>query len=429
VQDSLYWRYYAPNAPAGNNLSAVLLDGARVYVSAVGNGVSRYDGATWTNWTTGCTSCSDGFLSPYFCYAGLVDLWGYKWMGCWDLALERFDDGGATPFFTHYWTDPDPDSQRHRKSWSFAVDSLHRIWIGNDTDALGTIEPIGLDSYDSLGIFLGNWQVATSGLRGNQIRALVADHNGLMWIGYAERGVDSFRPPPSIPGSVSPVPLFTNETQQYADVFGLAVSENDLWVLTARTLERWSATSKLRVFQILLPARPVQSLAVHPLDLDAGGDAWVGTEGGLIHVTRDGLHSTRYTKSNSPLVGDQVRTVRVDRARGVIWIGTTSGLNSFEPGYVPPPPPPVAALALRIYPNPARLTGLGVQLRIQGNAAQFGGTVYDIGGRRVRRFPASAGGVFWDGRDDDGELVPPGLYFVRVAAGGLEATARVVLVR
>ena len=48
----------------------------------------------------------------------------------------------------------------------------------------------------------------------------------------------------------------------------------------------------------------------------------------------------------------------------------------------------------------------------------------------VSPFVARANGrVIWDGRDRDGSLVKPGLYFVRVEAAGRSAVARVVLVR
>ncbi|MBI2504250.1 MAG: hypothetical protein HYW07_13575 [Candidatus Latescibacteria bacterium] len=49
--------------------------------------------------------------------------------------------------------------------------------------------------------------------------------------------------------------------------------------------------------------------------------------------------------------------------------------------------------------------------------------IYDLGGRRLRSLSqaeAAAGrvGLEWDGRDEDGSLVPPGLYLLRVEAQG-----------
>jgi len=52
------------------------------------------------------------------------------------------------------------------------------------------------------------------------------------------------------------------------------------------------------------------------------------------------------------------------------------------------------------------------------------------GGQSARRFERITNGrVFWDGRDQSGKLARPGLYFVRVEAGGRSALVRVTLLR
>jgi hypothetical protein len=83
---------------------------------------------------------------------------------------------------------------------------------------------------------------------------------------------------------------------------------------------------------------------------------------------------------------------------------------------------------VRVYPNPATTTALGLLLRLTGDAEGYQGEIFDLSGRRLRRFSAAANGLaIWDGRDDDGRLVRPGLYFVRAEAGGRSAVARVVV--
>ena len=57
--------------------------------------------------------------------------------------------------------------------------------------------------------------------------------------------------------------------------------------------------------------------------------------------------------------------------------------------------------------------------------------LYDLGGRLVRHLPVgadSAGVALWDGRDQNGRLLPAGLYFARLISGSLRAQARVVLI-
>ena len=56
--------------------------------------------------------------------------------------------------------------------------------------------------------------------------------------------------------------------------------------------------------------------------------------------------------------------------------------------------------------------------------------VFDMQGRLVRVLHAgteSAGVLTWNGRDEDGRLVPAGMYFARLSGGSFRAQTRVVL--
>jgi flagellar hook assembly protein FlgD len=58
--------------------------------------------------------------------------------------------------------------------------------------------------------------------------------------------------------------------------------------------------------------------------------------------------------------------------------------------------------------------------------------VHDLAGRLRRRIVVGRepGGAWqWNGRDEEGVLVPAGLYFVRLVSGSRHATSRVVFVR
>jgi flagellar hook assembly protein FlgD len=60
--------------------------------------------------------------------------------------------------------------------------------------------------------------------------------------------------------------------------------------------------------------------------------------------------------------------------------------------------------------------------------------IFSPAGRRVRLLregetPAGTVRLVWDGRSDDGRLVPAGAYFFRVAAGSSEGRVRAVVVR
>jgi hypothetical protein len=82
-------------------------------------------------------------------------------------------------------------------------------------------------------------------------------------------------------------------------------------------------------------------------------------------------------------------------------------------------------------PNPSRgSVRLGLETPL-GSRAEV--VVYDAVGRRVAPLVAAAGAagsraLAWDGRDEHGARVPPGVYFVRARSGGAVAVQRVVRV-
>jgi hypothetical protein len=99
------------------------------------------------------------------------------------------------------------------------------------------------------------------------------------------------------------------------------------------------------------------------------------------------------------------------------------------PADLPPTTADAAARAF-IVPNPsAGPTSIGLQSSAGGTGEL---TIFGADGRVVRSFPrvdlaAGVVSVQWDGGDDRGEAVPPGIYFYRFLVGG--ASHRGTLVR
>ena len=107
-----------------------------------------------------------------------------------------------------------------------------------------------------------------------------------------------------------------------------------------------------------------------------------------------------------------------------------SNAGRYDPNFRPPPPVQVAQLDLTVYPNPVSLIRTGIQLRLKGNASVYKGRIYDLLGRKIGDFDVPANGrVIWDGKDEEGRMVKPGVYLVNVEAGGRSATVRVAVLR
>lgn len=97
-----------------------------------------------------------------------------------------------------------------------------------------------------------------------------------------------------------------------------------------------------------------------------------------------------------------------------------------------PSAPPATTLHASWAPNPAR-GGAALALGLD-EGARVTLRLFDVGGRQVRTMDlgsraAGTHRVGWDGRDDAGRVLPPGLYFGEVRADGRVAHARLVIAR
>jgi hypothetical protein len=309
---------------------------------------------------------------------------------------------------------------------SGAQDSLGWRWLGTDSPDIDAVPPIGILVYDPDLVLRRIYDQSNSDMSGRLVRGLTVTSNGRLWVGYDPGGLDFVTGPPDS----ARFNHLTN-VNELKTVRGLACYGESLWVVTNSQLWRFSdaATVGSTPVKVIGFIGGMSPLAVRPLAIGPDGAAWVATGEGL-RVFRPGGAIDSFTTINSPIPDDDVRAVAVDPISGVVWATTAGGLARFDPAYVSPPPPPLPSLSARVYPNPALLTGLGIQLRIAGDAAIYSGRIYDLLGRRVRTIrDVPNGAIVWDGRDDDGRLVKPGIYFVRVEAGGRAAVARVALIQ
>jgi hypothetical protein len=82
---------------------------------------------------------------------------------------------------------------------------------------------------------------------------------------------------------------------------------------------------------------------------------------------------------------------------------------------------PVAVRSpLRVFPNPSRGT---VAFTLESRGV-LGASVFDVRGRSVRTL--RRGVTAWDGKDDAGRMVSPGLYFLRIVELSGTRSARIV---
>ena len=113
-------------------------------------------------------------------------------------------------------------------------------------------------------------------------------------------------------------------------------------------------------------------------------------------------------------------------ARILSWFDSATGVNG--------PASAVGALAVgQNAPNPFNPTTT-ISFNVPLDAQSVALTVYSVGGRAVRTLvdgPLSAGrhSVVWDGRNDAGDGVASGVYFVRLTADGESAFGKMTLLK
>ena len=106
------------------------------------------------------------------------------------------------------------------------------------------------------------------------------------------------------------------------------------------------------------------------------------------------------------------------------------GLNRYNADAPPAGGDVVVPATFGVYPNPALVSEASLGLRARDLSGPFVGQVYDVRGRVVKQLLGNAtSGGLWDGTDENGSAVRPGLYFLRIDSGGKTRVGRVVLVR
>ena len=358
--DGLTWRFYttADGLP-GSILAALLIDdsGNVWAATATDDGVSRYDGESWTSFTV-------AGLGTYGAQAVLEDRTGIVWAGTGGGGVARFDraawtsvtvastggglasnlvsallqdstgalwygtSAGASRFDGTRWrTFTTADSLVGNKVMALARDSSGGVWIGTTA---------GLSRFDGT-----TWKsyTAASGLPANSIRSLAVARDGSVWCGTTA-GVGRLQ------GAA---------WTRYSTADGLAGSivnailqdpQGIMWFGTTTGLSRFDGAS-WQTFRIAdgLGADLVLALAATPDSV-----LWVGTAGG--GVSRfDGVLWRTYSTGDG--LADPFVSAAIVEHSGSLWFGTTSALVLYEPARVPPqtvittPPPPLSANRLQ----------------------------------------------------------------------------------
>lgn len=159
----------------------------------------------------------------------------------------------------------------------------------------------------------------------------------------------------------------------------------------------------------VLPVRfeTISTIAVDPIN-----QKWVGTQNGIFVLTSDGIRVVaEYSTSNSPLPTNTIRSIAFDEKNGIAYIGTDFGLTTLTTSSIEPQE---QFDELFVFPNPFVIDGSGDnQITIDGLVRDSQVKVLSITGKLIKEFASPGGRVaFWNGRDENGDLVSSGVYII-----------------
>jgi hypothetical protein len=260
-------------------------------------------------------------------------------------------------------------SMSARFTGELLVDSYDQKWMD--------INETGILVFNDI---TGKYQFLTSQegaghLPSNDVRAMVEDRDGQVWIGTAEGVAVFYNPTSVLSGS-------NFDAQQIL----LLQDEN---------------------YQYLLETDVVTSIAV-----DGANRKWFGTEAsGVFLMSADGTKQIfHFTEDNSPLLSNNISSIGINQKTGEVFFGTERGICSYrgdatEGGE--------ACEDYNVFPNPVA-HGYSGPIAIQGLVANASVKITDISGQVVYQTKAKGGLATWDGNSFSGNRAKTGIYLVYV---------------
>jgi ligand-binding sensor domain-containing protein/signal transduction histidine kinase len=363
----------------GESIRVLLVDQAGDLWIGTTNGLSSYDREI------GAFICHQfEALDPYSISSNQIrsiyqDRGGTVWIGTYMGWLNKFDYKRTK--FVHFHKDNVyPARINHNEIKAFYEDDHGKIWIGTNGGGLNvfdrekrdysyyltqTNDPNSLSSnrvYAITGGRSGSIWIGTNGgglekvifspspqrkivgfknyrhkpedsttLSSDRIRCIIEGHDGFLWIGTFDNGVNRFNTrtetftqyanDPENPQSLS------NDTVQalYED------SQKILWVATRNGLNRFHPeNSSFTAYQADLDdENSISDNSVLSIHEDGAGVLWIGTHGGLNKFDRDKKIFDHYHEEDG-LPNDVIYGILEDR-QGNLWLSTNKGVVKFDP--------------------------------------------------------------------------------------------------
>ncbi len=415
--------------PAANRFFDMeVLDTGELWVATVPNdhfdsfGLYQLAPAGWTVWDRAAGMPTDDIVSL------ATDARGRLWAGTWGAGVSIRSATGAL-FRLHH---QNSDLQGLGSGGDFVVisdiarDTAGNMWLVNVKFGIVVIDGFPVRRSHVFD------QVALGFPPGEDLNKITVGPDGLKWLTSPTHGFgildDGGTPFDGTDDQALFIDVIEEDRLSSNRVSDIEITpDGTLWVATDNGINRvrgsYSRASNSYVVEqwtVLSDRDGLPASQINDLELDACGNLWVATEGGLTHISPGGEIALPLTSRNSPLINNRVNSLLFDASRGQLWIGTFDGLSRTR---LPDCDREVSGDSgeggLQIYPNPFTLSDGESSLILDGIAAGMTVQIFTISGELVRRLEGTSGQrmLTWDGRNDSGFPVSSGIY-VLVADDG-----------
>lgn len=240
---------------------------------------------------------------------------------------------------------------------------------------------------------------------------------------------------------------FTNQDGTEVSVgYVRAIAEdnkNNIWVGTSAgplMLEVSQITQDSPVFtQVKVPRNDGTNYADYLLSgvditciaIDKANRKWFGTSGnGVYLISDDNIQQLQhFTRSNSPLLSDDIESIAINTESGEVYFGTNLGLCSYQSD-VNSINEEMNKDNVWAYPNPVKPDYTGL-ITIIGLTNKADIKIVTSNGVLVNKGTSNGGIYQWDGRDLKGKMVASGIYMVETATsdGSKGTVCKIAIIR
>ena len=170
---------------------------------------------------------------------------------------------------------------------------------------------------------------------------------------------------------------------------------------------------------------------IKSIKVDGANRKWVGTnDNGIYLISADGLETIHhFTTDNSDLPSNSIESIAINGKSGEVFIGTDKGIASYMSDATRPEEK-LDENNISAYPNPVRADYSG-NISITGLTSGCNVKIVDAAGFLINEGESNGGQYSWNGRNQRGEKVPSGVYYVLTydSNGDEGAATKIVVTR